>query len=332
MSGFEDILSQLRAAGEATRLRILLLLREGEMTVTELTEVLGQSQPRVSRHMKVLAEAGLVERFQEGAWGFYRLTDPHGLDPALRDPGLLLPPEDREGFEKIRARRAASAAAYFAAHAESWESWRARYLSDAAIESALLELTDRPIDLFLDFGTGTGRMLMLFAPLYRRGIGYDTSAEMLTIARVRLDDASVHHAQVRRADLLSVNGEPNADIVCLHHVLHFLTAPEKAIAAAARRLSGTGAILIADFAPHAREELREEHAHRRLGFDDPEIARWGRRSNLAVTASVRLDPPGPDGLETRIWRLERRNRSASTANDNDDVPFTPSEQDAHVAR
>ena len=322
MSGFDHLLAQLRAAGEATRLRTLCLLREGELTVTELTEILGQSQPRVSRHLKVLADAGLVERFQEGAWVFYRLSAEAtggALSDLLTAKGVEAPAEDLAELEHIRERRAEAAAAYFAAHAEEWEALRSLHIADEDIERALLEFVDEPIDTFIDLGTGTGRMLMLFADKYQQGLGFDTSPEMLSVARAQLVHASLTHAQVRRGDFLSDELPGDADVVCLHHVLHYLSAPERAIAVAARSLRPGGKILVADFAPHDHEDLRETNAHRRLGFSDEEIAAWAKRSGLMVTGDRRFDPPLPGGLVSRVWCLSSRTDGSSRRDAHSDL-------------
>lgn len=304
---FDDILIRLRAAGEATRLRALLLLSQGELTVSELGTLLDQSQPRVSRHLKVLAEAGLVERYQEGAWVFYRLQDASALATVGIDPAAaadLFPASDRAGLAQLQDHRAAQAAAYFATQAADWEAVRVRHIAEDAIETCLIDLAGPAGGTFVDLGTGTGRMLVVLADLYERGVGYDLSADMLAVARVKLGEAGITHAQVRRSDFIDDPLETDADLVCLHHVLHFLADPKGAIGAAADCLSARGRILIADFAPHAHEDLRDHHAHRRLGFHDDEIARWAAHFGLAVTADRRLLPPVDGGLITRVWRLE----------------------------
>lgn len=312
MSRFDDILERLRAAGEATRLRTLCLLAHGELTVSELTQLLDQSQPRVSRHLKVLTEAGLIERYQEGAWVFYRFPD----EEALTKLGLtraqcmeMMPAGDHAALTSLREERAMAASQYFAAQADNWESMRTLYIDDAQIEAALIDMAGEPGDQFLDLGTGTGRMLIVFKDLYRYGIGYDISSEMLTVARARLGEAGLTNAQVRRCDFLEDELPHEADLICLHHVLHFLAEPERALAVAGQVLSKRGKILIADFAPHDHEDLRESHAHRRLGFDDQEIADWAKRLGLSVTATRSFNPPVEGGLIAKIWRLEDAARS-----------------------
>ncbi len=321
ITAFEGKLTLLRAAGEATRLRTLLLLSQGELTVTELAGLLDQSQPRVSRHLKVLAEAGLVDRYQEGAWVFYRLASIDSLSAigiAVDTISDLIAPDDKVALARLRDERAAVAAAYFARQAPDWEAVRARHIEEDAIEAALLDLAGSGGETFIDLGTGTGRMLVVFQERYRHGIGYDLSPDMLALARSKLGEANIAHAQVRRMDFLADPLEADADLICLHHVLHFLADPGQAIAAAANALSADGRLLIADFAPHTHEDLRDHHAHRRLGFGDEEMAIWARTAGLAVTATRHLNPPSPDGIITSIWRLEpegARTRHSSSQQD-----------------
>src|SRR5262249_47659480 len=208
---FTDLNAILKAAGETTRLRVLALLAEAELTVSDLTEILRQSQPRISRHLRLLAEAGLVERFREGSWAFFRMADPalgsgvgRGLLPRLppADPARL---RARDRLADVRAARAAAAKAYFRAHAAEWDRIRQLHVADAAVEAAIREaLAERPFRSLLDLGTGTGRMLELFAADIERGLGLDLSLEMLAIARSRLERAGLRHVSVRQADIYSL--------------------------------------------------------------------------------------------------------------------------------
>lgn len=305
---FLDGLDQLRAAGEATRLRTLALLSEGDLTVSELTRALDQSQPRVSRHLRVLVDAGLIEPYQEGSWRFYRLGV---LAPWLSDfLAVLSGPErdaDTAAFEAIRRDRAERASAFFAQNAEHWDALRQLHIDDRLIEEAMLDLAPGRFGRLLDLGTGTGRMLSVFADRYDEGLGFDVSPEMLAIARVRLDQAEVRHASVRRRDFSRIDeiAEGTADVVCLHHVLHFLGEPSCAVAAASRALSPGGLALIADFAPHTREELRDQYAHRRLGFSEDEIQHYAEACGMMLASVTTLEPETPGGLISKVWRLEK---------------------------
>lgn len=298
------VVSALRAAGEQTRLRVLALLTEGELAVGELAQALGQSQPRVSRHLKLLTEAGLVERAPEGAWVFYRLppshsTERHFADAALAmlDPSDPMLSRDAERLDEIRAARDAAAASYFERNAADWERVRALHLPEADIESAILGAAGAgPFDVMVDVGVGQGRMIQLFADRVRRAEGFDTSRQMLAIARASLDDLRPK-AAVRFGDAYAPPVERgSADLVTIHQVLHFLADPARAIAEASRLLKRGGRLLIVDFAPHRLEFLREQHAHRRLGFSDAEIAQWCAGAGVGALSVTTLKPKKPAAL------------------------------------
>jgi ubiquinone/menaquinone biosynthesis C-methylase UbiE/DNA-binding transcriptional ArsR family regulator len=305
----ERVVGALRAAGERTRLRVLALLAEGELAVGEIAQALGQSQPRVSRHLKLLTEAGLVERAPEGAWVFYRL--PRGdtverrfAESALgmldaNDPVLV---RDVERLQAIRASRDAAAAAYFERNAANWERVRALHLPEADIDSAILKAAGPgPFALMVDVGVGQGRMIQLFANRVARAEGFDTSRQMLAIARASLDDLKAK-AAVRFGDAYAPPLEAGAaDLVTIHQVLHFLSDPARAVAEAARLLKPGGRLVIVDFAPHELEFLREQHAHRRLGFDDDEIGEWCARASVAKLARTILAPKQQGALTVKIW-------------------------------
>lgn len=299
----------LKAAGESSRFRILVLLSRGDLTVSDLTSILNQSQPRVSRHLKLLLEAGLIGRYQEGSWAFFRLSDNDvarefalGLvgrvDPA--DPLVL---RDMERLEAVKRKNRERAAEYFSANAAQWDQLRALHVPDDAVEAALLKLVGKtPFNAMLDLGTGTGRLLEIFAPLYRRGVGLDMSREMLSVARANLDKAGVQHAQVRQGDIYAPPVDRDAfDLVTIHQVLHYLDNPGLAIAEAAKALRPAGRLVIVDFAPHDFEFLREEQAHVRLGFTDRQIADWMKEAGLEQEETVTFEPADSGGLTVKLW-------------------------------
>ncbi|MDC7785415.1 metalloregulator ArsR/SmtB family transcription factor [Rhodoplanes sp. TEM] len=308
---FEDLNAALKAAAEETRLRILALLAEAELTVSDLTDILRQSQPRISRHLKLLAEASLVERFREGSWAFFRAAEQGDaaalvrallarLDPADRTIG-----RDRERLAAVRAARNQAAQDYFTRHAAEWDRIRRLHASDETVEQAIVEaLAGRPFRSLLDLGTGTGRMLELFGPDLERGLGIDLSRDMLALARARLDRAGLKHCSVRHGDLFDLAMPPDSfDVVILHQVLHFLDDGGRAIREAARVLRPQGRLLVVDFAPHDLEFLREKHAHRRLGFSRETITQWLEQAGLEPGLHRVLPPgPGPDGgLAVTLW-------------------------------
>jgi ArsR family transcriptional regulator len=318
----EQAVEVMRAAGEPTRLRILALLRREELAVLELTRVLGQSQPRVSRHLKLLSDAGLIERFPDGAWVFYRLA---ASGPALTlvDTALsLIDPDDRglardaERLAGVSAERAEQAAAYFAENAERWDEIRTFHTPEAAVEGAILAAAgEGPFRRLVDLGTGSGRMLTLLGPRAERAVGLDLSRQMLNIARTRVVAAGLCGCELRHGDILGT-GLPGgqADLVVVHQVLHYLGEPAAAVAEAARLTAPGGRLLIVDFAPHDLEILRAEHKHRRLGFSDEEMARWVAGAGLGDLEAIALEPAGPGGLTVKIWTaardLERLRRRA----------------------
>jgi ArsR family transcriptional regulator len=297
----KDLLLALRAIAEPTRLRILVVLDRVELTVGELCRVLGQSQPRVSRHLKLLVEAGVLERNAEGTSAFYHLADgpiAQGLTDTVRDllgtgdleRGVLA--RDIERLGAVRAERAASAAAYFEEIADSWEDLRRLHVSDSVVETELLKATDGlRIRNFLDIGTGTGRMLEVFADRIDRGVGIDLSSKMLNLARSRLDADGLRHCSVRHGNIYDLDvAVGSVDVVVVHHVLHFLDDPASAIAQAARTLGPNGMMLVVDFAPHHLDLLRKKHAHLRLGFTDAQIRRWCEKAGMHSASVDHLNP------------------------------------------
>lgn len=317
-----QVLSALRAAADPTRLRLVHLLSHGELTVSEITQVLGQSQPRVSRHLKLMGEAGLLSRHREGAWVFYRLADAASTLPAgaamIQALCPLLPKDDpvlvrdRERLEEVRAARAAEAAAYFRENAREWNAIRALHMPEAEVETALRDMVgEESVRFHVDLGTGTARMLTLLAPLSERGLGLDNNHDMLNVARAELQRHGDEHLSVRHGDLFELPPEAvGADLVTMHQVLHYLEDPSRAVGEAARLLSPGGRLVIVDFAPHELEFLREAHAHRRLGFADRDIEAPAAAAGLSLIERRHLPPEGaprPQGERLRIalWLFRR---------------------------
>ena len=314
---FDALNDALKAAGEATRLRVLALLHEAELTVSDLTEILRQSQPRISRHLRLLAEAGLIERHREGSWAFFRLTDYGGAAELVRqivsrlDPADLTLERDRERLAAVRQARADTAQTYFSQHAAEWDRIRQLHAADEAVEGAIRgALADRSFRSLLDVGTGTGRMLELFGPKIERGLGIDLSLEMLALARARLERAGLRNCSVRQGDIYDPPAlRETFDVVIIHQVLHFLVDGARAIREAARVLEPGGRLLVIDFAPHDLEFLRDEHAHHRLGFAPETISQWMTAAGLDVAMHESIQP-GQDGkIAVSLW-LGRDPRSA----------------------
>lgn len=310
ITALEKLITALKAAGEPTRLRILALLGQGELTVNELVQVLDQSQPRVSRHLKMLAGAGLIERCQEGTWVFCRLADRGANGALLRLLLDMLPAgdgaleRDKTRLAGVRSTRAETADKYFRANAAEWNRIRSLYLPEEEVEACLLKLIEgREVADFLDIGTGTGRMLEIFAPRVGHGVGIDVNQDMLALARSMLAKQSIANCQARHGDLYDLPmADHSQDAVVLHQVLHYVDDYEAAIAEAARVLRPGGLLLVADFAPHGEEFLRHEQAHRRLGFADQEIVGWAGLAGLEKRSISHLDG---GRLTVTIWELEK---------------------------
>lgn len=303
------VLAALRAIGEDTRLRLVALLRHGELTVTDLTEICGQSQPRISRHLKLLAEAGLVDRHREGAWVYFALVADgplreladHALDAIDPLDPVLAGDLDRLGV--VRAKRAAAAQEYFARVAADWDQVRSLHAPEAVVEAAILDTVgERRYGALLDIGTGTGRMLELLAPHADRLVGLDASHSMLAVARANLARAELgsNRVELRHGDVYAMPFEPSSfDLVVVHQVLHYLDDPARAVAAAARLIAPGGRLLVVDFAPHSLEFLQAEHNHRRLGFRADTVATWMDQAGLTVAGTRAV---GGGQLTVQLWR------------------------------
>lgn len=307
--GHDDLVLALRAAGEGTRLRILALLAEADLTVKDLTTILGQSQPRISRHLKLLAEAGLVARSTEGAWAFYRLAEDGAArraDPILAqlDRADGVHQLDRERLAKTRKANAEAAAVYFAQNAGSWDRIRSLHVPEAEVEAKIREmLGTRRLRNVLDVGTGTGRMLELLAASADRALGIDASAAMLSVARANLARAGIQNVRLAQDDVYALSlPRDTFDLVVIHQVLHYLDDPARAVAEAARTLVPGGRLMVVDFAPHSLDELRTEAEHRRLGIARDEMAEWLRAARLRT---VRVeDLAGEHTLTVTLWLAE----------------------------
>ncbi len=311
-----ELVAGLKAAGESTRLRLLALLSAGELNVKDLTQILGQSQPRISRHLKLLTEAGLIERFREGSWVYFRLSDNSDMAHLIRSLIAWLDPQDsvlvrdRVRADAVKRGRAAAAQAFFRAHAADWDKIRALHVAEDDVENAMIDaLGNGPFDLFVDIGTGTGRILELFADRFKRGYGIDINHDMLAFARAKLEKAGLAHCQVRHGNLFHLPFDPEtADAVVIHQVLHFLDDPAAALTETTRILKPGGKLLVVDFAPHELEYLREEFAHQRLGFENGQIERWMNRAGLQLRGKRDLKSGGKgnkDKLTVSLWVATR---------------------------
>ncbi|MBL4692884.1 MAG: metalloregulator ArsR/SmtB family transcription factor [Magnetovibrio sp.] len=306
----EDVLGAFRAAADLSRLRILCLLAAAELTVSELVSILGQSQPRVSRHLKVLLDAGLLVRFREGSWVFHRLNAQGQAKKLLQ----LVPANDQvhlqdlERLEDIEAKRAEIAERYFAKYAPEWDRLRQLDVDEEQVANTVQDML--PLlntQKLLDLGTGTGRMLQVLGPAAGEVVGVDRSHEMLAVARSNITRWGLDNCRLHQADILALPITSGSfDAVVLHQVLHFIKRPWLAIAEAERVLNMGGRLLIVDLAPHHMEDLRDVHAHNRLGFADEEVSEWLADQGFSCETIKHLSGGNrPDGLKVTIWLAKR---------------------------
>ncbi len=312
MQNLDTLLVGLRAAGEHTRLRILALCARSELSVSELVQILGQSQPRVSRHLKLMVEAGLLERIPEGAQVFMRLAG-HSDAARLAHALVKLMPEtdvvmnrDLSRLQQVRDARTERAQDYFQTVADSWESIRALHVSPAKVEARLLEiLGDEPVGELLDIGTGTGRILEILAPRVEHGLGVDLSSGMLAVARSNIEKLNYAHLQVRKGDMYRLPvAENSIDLAIVHMVLHYSDDPLAVIREAARVLRPQGRLLLIDFAAHGEEQLRDQFNHHRLGFGDDEIRQWFAKCGLDNDLDTQQLVGSP--LTVKFWQARQR--------------------------
>jgi ubiquinone/menaquinone biosynthesis C-methylase UbiE len=307
MSVALPLADRFQALADPTRLRIVALLRLMELSVGELAQVLGQSQPRVSRHLKILADAGVLERRKEGSWVFLTLAEAERVEPLFTlidewadSATQTLFTSDAARTESIRTERAQAANRYFAGHAEMWDQIRSLHVAESEVERAIDQAFGRrPLGRLVDIGTGTGRMIELFGPRAQQAIGIDRSSEMLRLARVKLEAAGIQ-SSLRQGDMYALPlAAHSADSIIIHQVLHYAHSPAAAIAEAARVLAPGGTLLVVDFAAHGREELRECDAHIRLGFEDEVMAGWFAAARLKIDQVEHLE--GGE-LTVTLWR------------------------------
>jgi ubiquinone/menaquinone biosynthesis C-methylase UbiE len=309
----DELLSSMRAIAEITRLRLLFVLSHGEFNVSELTQILGQSQPRISRHLKLMTEAGLLSRHKEGSWVLFRLNDSGRGGALARAVVELLPAGDSPlasdiaRLEAVRRQRKEIAEAYFRASAANWETLRKLHVHEEEVEQAMHDLAGpEKVDTLLDLGTGTARILSLFAGQARQAIGIDQNREMLAFARQAIEQTGLRHTQVRQGDIYALPfANSFADFITIHQVLHYLDEPGRVIVEAARVLKPGGRLMIVDFAPHELEHLRVEHAHRRLGIAEAMMADWLAEAGLSLLKARTLPPAQDAGLTVSIWLAER---------------------------
>jgi len=316
-TSLDSFVGALRAVAEPTRLRLAVLLCRAELTVTEISRVVGQSQPRTSRHLRLLLDADILERVPEGAHVFYRVADRGEPATLVRQLAARAPAgdpviaADAAALEEVRRARLQAAAGCLRSHADELAATLPLQVAEADVERGMLELigASEPIERLLDIGTGTGRMLELLAPVSELSVGLDVSRDMVAAARAKLGQARLSRASVRQGDLHRPPFEAASfDVAVMHHVLRLLDEPGEAIADAARLLRPGGRLLVADFAPHHLDFLREQHGHRHLGIDERDMRAWAAQGDLEIETQRTLRPPGRQQLTVSLWLLRAQPR------------------------
>ena len=311
MQTLDTLLVGLRAAGEHTRLRILALCAHGELSVSELTRILGQSQPRVSRHLKLMVEAGLLERLPEGVQVYFRVSDQASASDLAHALVKLIPESDASlnrdlsRLQQVRDARTQRAQQFFHKVAKSWDRVRAMHVPQQQLEKAVLDVVGtESVGELLDIGTGTGRMLEILAPRVKRGVGVDLSSGMLAVARSNIERAGLTHVYVRQGDMYQLPVEDaSIDLAILHLVLHYSDDPFEVIREASRVLRADGRLIVVDFAVHTEEYLRSEFKHHRLGFSDDEIRQCFDAAGISAKAEVRQLIGEP--ITIKIWQAKK---------------------------
>lgn len=301
------LLQALRAAGEQTRLRILALCAQHELSVTDLIQVLGQTQSRVSRHLKILVEAGLLERYQEGQWARYRLAGQGSVIPGqdsnkagislaryiLQNIDMMSPVfrRDHEILTRRMDARQQRIQQFFRENAPKWEEMRAELVNQPAIDAHIRDvLLAKPVKHFLDVGTGTGKALLELGPSIGAGIGIDNSFAMLDIARNNIEESNLNNCQVRHADMTQMPYEAKTfDTALVHMVLHYSETPPLVISEIARVLTKGGRVLIIDLVRHENTEIRTALQHLWPGFDKEEMEDWLSQAGLTVEDTTELN-------------------------------------------
>jgi ubiquinone/menaquinone biosynthesis C-methylase UbiE/DNA-binding transcriptional ArsR family regulator len=317
MHTLDTLLVGLRAAGEHTRLRILTLCARGELSVTELTQILGQSQPRVSRHLKLMVDAGLLERLPEGAQVYFRVSDRADASRLAHALVALIPESDASlnrdlsRLQQVRDTRKQKAQEYFQKVAGSWDTIRSMHVPQQQLEDALLDVVGHePVGELLDIGTGTGRMLEILAPRATRGVGVDLSSGMLAVARTNIERAGLTHVYVRQGDMYQLPIEDaSVDLAILHQVLHYSDDPLEVIREASRVLRPDGRLIVVDFAVHTEEYFRSEFKHHRLGFSDDEIRQCFDAAGISAQAQPQQLIGEP--ITIKIWQAQKSNKLLS---------------------
>lgn len=280
------VLSTLKALADPVRLRLVAILAHGELTVQELTDILHMGQSRISRHLKILCDAGVLTAKRQGTWGYYRLASGNtfftGMRPLLEEQLSDLPgrQDDLEGLTRILDERRRRTRAFFDAHARQWDVLAREVLPTAPYRDALLSAVPSG-GCLVEVGVGTGKLLMELRQRATMVIGIDNSAPMLAEAGRQMMLDGLPDVDLRLGDMAHLPiHDSGADTAVLNMVLHHAPQPLTVLAEAHRVLRPAGTLIIADLCRHEAEWARERLADQWLGFEMDELSAWLRQAGF----------------------------------------------------
>ena len=296
----ESLQKIFKTLADSTRVRILALLEREELAVQELMDVLRMAQSRVSRHLGILREAGLLRDRREGTYVFYRFTPPR--DGAWRDAWELArrelagdPAAERDAAALVRVveARASRIRTFFDSVGPEWDALRKVFNDDALRARAIAHLAP-PDWTVCDVGTGTGILAREVAQLGLRVIAVDHSLRMLEAARERLASDAITSVELRRGEAHALPlGDAEVDAALAHMVLHYVPQPAEALREMARVVKPGGVVVVVDFVRHEAEWMRDELGVLWLGFPADEIVGWLRDAGLTGVRVEHFASPSP---------------------------------------
>jgi ArsR family transcriptional regulator len=274
------MLDTFKALADPCRLRLVAILLNGEFTVQELTRIMDMGQSRISRHLKILSEAGVLSVKRQGTWSYYRAGEANsffaGIRPAFQREIEALPQrsQDLAAVAEVLDERRRRSQEFFDRHARQWDDLARTLLPVPEYRQNLLELVPSDVTV-LEIGIGTGGLLAELAVKAAKVIGVDHSPAMLEEARRRLVDRGVSGVELRLGEMSHLP-LPDASVGCVvaNMVLHHAADPAAVLTETRRVLAAGGVLLLADLARHERETAREQLADQWLGFEEEELTDW----------------------------------------------------------